>query len=219
MIDVRDPLERALLIAAPRKGTRDVSLMDEHLDELARLVDTAGAEVVGRITQQIQSPTPGFLIGEGKVEEVRLACVEKNAYARHFRRGADADAGRQPGARAQGAGHGSRGGHPRHLLHPGQEPRGEAPGGARAARVHAAPPHAHVDPLVAHPGRHRPARSRRNPARDRPADDPQEDPAAAREAARRGTPPHHGARGSRVDAGVPRSWAIPTPASRASCAP
>ncbi len=53
--------------------------MDEHLDELARLVDTAGAEVVGRITQQIQSPTPGFLIGEGKVEEVRLACAEKNA--------------------------------------------------------------------------------------------------------------------------------------------
>jgi len=53
--------------------------MDEHLDELARLVDTAGAEVVGRITQQIQSPTPGFLIGEGKVEEVRLACAERNA--------------------------------------------------------------------------------------------------------------------------------------------
>ena len=79
MIDVRDPVERALLIAAPRKGTRDVTLMDEHLDELARLVDTAGAEVVGRITQQIQSPTPGFLIGEGKVEEVRLACADKNA--------------------------------------------------------------------------------------------------------------------------------------------
>ena len=53
--------------------------MDEHLAELARLVDTAGAEVVGRITQQIQSRTPGFLIGEGKVEEVRQACIDRNA--------------------------------------------------------------------------------------------------------------------------------------------
>jgi len=48
-------------------------LIDEHLDELARLVDTAGASVVGRVTQQVQSPTPAFYIGEGKVEEVREA--------------------------------------------------------------------------------------------------------------------------------------------------
>jgi GTPase len=46
-------------------------LIDEHLDELARLVDTAGAEVVGRVTQQVQSPSPATYIGEGKVEEVR----------------------------------------------------------------------------------------------------------------------------------------------------
>jgi len=72
-IEIRDPIERALLIAAPRKGSRDVQLIDEHLDELARLVDTAGAEVVGRVTQQVQSPTPAFYIGEGKVEEVREA--------------------------------------------------------------------------------------------------------------------------------------------------
>ncbi|HEX5819590.1 MAG TPA: GTPase HflX [Gemmatimonadales bacterium] len=60
-------------MAAPRKGSRDVSLIDEHLAELARLVDTAGAVVVGRVTQQVQSPTPAFYIGEGKVEEVREA--------------------------------------------------------------------------------------------------------------------------------------------------
>jgi GTP-binding protein HflX len=33
-------------------------------------VDTAGAEVVGRISQHIVSPNPATLIGEGKVEEV-----------------------------------------------------------------------------------------------------------------------------------------------------
>ena len=44
--------------------------MLEHLDELARLVDTAGAEVVGQLTQQLESPHPGTRIGEGKVEEL-----------------------------------------------------------------------------------------------------------------------------------------------------
>jgi GTP-binding protein HflX len=42
----------------------------EHLEELTRLVDTAGAEVVGRISQHIVAPSPATLIGEGKVEEV-----------------------------------------------------------------------------------------------------------------------------------------------------
>jgi len=44
--------------------------MQEHLDELARLVDTAGAKVLGQLTQQLDSPHPGTLIGEGKVEEL-----------------------------------------------------------------------------------------------------------------------------------------------------
>lgn len=53
--------------------------MDEHLDELARLVDTAGAEVIGRISQQIAAPTPAFLIGEGKVDEVRQRVADLGA--------------------------------------------------------------------------------------------------------------------------------------------
>ena len=53
--------------------------MTEHLEELTRLVDTAGAEVVGRISQQITSPSPATLIGEGKVEEVAAAVAESGA--------------------------------------------------------------------------------------------------------------------------------------------
>jgi GTP-binding protein HflX len=51
----------------------------EHLEELTRLVDTAGAEVVGRMSQQIASPNPATLIGEGKVEEVAAAVAEAGA--------------------------------------------------------------------------------------------------------------------------------------------
>ncbi|HEX5005456.1 MAG TPA: GTPase HflX [Gemmatimonadales bacterium] len=62
------------MVAAPRKGSADVAAMPEHLAELARLVDTAGAVVVDQLTQQLESPHPGTLIGEGKVEEL-LALV------------------------------------------------------------------------------------------------------------------------------------------------
>jgi GTP-binding protein HflX len=53
--------------------------VSEHLEELTRLVDTAGAEVVGRMSQQIASPNPATLIGEGKVEEVAAAVAEAGA--------------------------------------------------------------------------------------------------------------------------------------------
>jgi GTP-binding protein HflX len=59
-----------VLVAAPRKGSPDARHVAEHLEELTRLVDTAGAEVVGRISQHIVAPNPATLIGEGKVEEV-----------------------------------------------------------------------------------------------------------------------------------------------------
>jgi GTP-binding protein HflX len=42
-------------------------------------VDTAGAEVVGRIFQQITAPNPATLIGEGKVDEVARAVAESGA--------------------------------------------------------------------------------------------------------------------------------------------
>lgn len=60
-------------MAAPRKGSADAARLEEHLEELGRLVDTAGAEVVGRVTQQVASPHPATLIGEGKVEELKAA--------------------------------------------------------------------------------------------------------------------------------------------------
>jgi len=78
-IQVRDPIERAVLVAAPRKGSSDARHVTEHLEELTRLVDTAGAEVVGRMSQQIAAPNPATLIGEGKVEEIARAVADAGA--------------------------------------------------------------------------------------------------------------------------------------------
>ena len=53
--------------------------MDEHLDELAQLADTAGATVVGRAVQRVESPTPNYFLGQGKVEELRGMLADANA--------------------------------------------------------------------------------------------------------------------------------------------
>ena len=79
LIDTRPPLERVLLVGAARKGSPDAIHLEEHLDELASLADTAGAQVVGRLTQRIVSPASRYYIGEGKVEELRLLAEETAA--------------------------------------------------------------------------------------------------------------------------------------------
>jgi GTPase len=53
--------------------------VDEHLDELRRLADTAGAEVVGRTYQRLEAPTPKLYLGQGKVEELKGVLQEAGA--------------------------------------------------------------------------------------------------------------------------------------------
>ncbi|HKC49140.1 MAG TPA: GTPase HflX, partial [Gemmatimonadales bacterium] len=41
------------------------------MTELARLADTAGAEVIGQLVQRIEAPTPNLYLGPGKVDELQ----------------------------------------------------------------------------------------------------------------------------------------------------
>jgi len=78
MIELESPRERAILVGAPLKRfSSEVAV--EHLEELGRLADTAGAEIVGDLIQRIESPHPRTYIGEGKAEELRALAVEKDA--------------------------------------------------------------------------------------------------------------------------------------------
>ena len=54
-------------------------MTDEHLEELERLTDTAGAEVVGTLQQRLDRPHPKFYVGEGKAEELRDVVKEQDA--------------------------------------------------------------------------------------------------------------------------------------------
>ncbi|TMK88908.1 MAG: GTPase HflX [Actinobacteria bacterium] len=52
---------------------------EAHLDELALLVDTAGADVAERVLQRRESPDPATYIGKGKAEELRQVSLEVDA--------------------------------------------------------------------------------------------------------------------------------------------
>lgn len=68
-----------MLVSAPSKRTNARHHADEHLDELARLADTAGAQVVGTLTQLLDRPHPATYLGSGKVEELKALIQSLNA--------------------------------------------------------------------------------------------------------------------------------------------
>ncbi len=53
--------------------------VEDSLDELTRLADTAGIDVVGQAIQRIDKPNSATYIGSGKVEEVKLLIDELQA--------------------------------------------------------------------------------------------------------------------------------------------
>ena len=71
-------MERVVLVGAPRADEAE-ALVDEHLEELERLADTAGAEVAGTLIQRIDAPHPALYIGRGKAEELRLLADQTDA--------------------------------------------------------------------------------------------------------------------------------------------
>ena len=69
--------ERAVLVGMVHKDQTEVQLQ-EYLDELAFLAETAGAVAVKRFTQKLVHPDSRTFIGKGKLEEVRKYCEGKN---------------------------------------------------------------------------------------------------------------------------------------------
>ncbi|MDA2955070.1 MAG: GTPase HflX [Actinomycetota bacterium] len=66
--------ERIILVAVTMSDRNDDETQ-ESLDELAQLIDTAGAFEVARITQRRDSPDSAYYIGKGKAEELKELCL------------------------------------------------------------------------------------------------------------------------------------------------
>jgi GTP-binding protein HflX len=70
--------EKIVLVAVTLDGRTEAETNDS-LDELERLVDTAGADVVARLTQRRDKPDPASFFGKGKVDELKATCLAVDA--------------------------------------------------------------------------------------------------------------------------------------------
>jgi len=61
--------ERIVLVGVLFPGAR-LEDVEDGLDELAQLVDSAGADVVGRVVQRRDAPDPATYVGKGKAAEI-----------------------------------------------------------------------------------------------------------------------------------------------------
>ena len=68
--------ERALLIGLEKEGVSKWDLQDS-LDELRELANSAGAEVIDTVTQKLQKPTAPYYIGRGKAESIKDSCQDR----------------------------------------------------------------------------------------------------------------------------------------------
>lgn len=65
--------QSAVLVGYARQS-RELPLCESSLDELSRLLDTAGGETYARVIQIRPTPDPATVIGSGKVEEIKALC-------------------------------------------------------------------------------------------------------------------------------------------------
>ncbi len=77
MIDLRPPGDRVVLVGAPPRDL-DTRVVEEHIEELARLTDTAGGEVVATLVQRLDRPHPRLFLGEGKAEALLRLVRERD---------------------------------------------------------------------------------------------------------------------------------------------
>jgi len=73
--------ERAILIGVRLQTSKFSSrwTVEDSLEELVRLAETAGARVLLKVIQNRSSPDKAFYIGKGKVEELKRLLAEKEA--------------------------------------------------------------------------------------------------------------------------------------------
>jgi len=74
-VHIPQEVEKAVLIGLITNDQPEQKAM-EYLDELAFLVDTAGAEPVKTFLQRLDMPNPKTFVGTGKLEEIRLYVEE-----------------------------------------------------------------------------------------------------------------------------------------------
>ncbi|MFL7839125.1 MAG: GTPase HflX [Candidatus Promineifilaceae bacterium] len=74
-----DPQERAFLVGVEIRDDLSLLPVEESIEELALLADTAGLEVVGSAIQRLNQPNSKTFVGPGKLEEIQMLVEELQA--------------------------------------------------------------------------------------------------------------------------------------------
>ena len=69
--------EKAVLVGLITQNQNERKT-NEYLDELAFLAETAGAEVVTRFTQKLDTPNSVTYVGKGKLQEIKEYLLQMN---------------------------------------------------------------------------------------------------------------------------------------------
>ncbi len=73
---IAGPRSERVILVGMRRPRRPPSEVEEHLEELARLTETAGGTVVGSFVQEKPRRDPATAVGKGKVQEIAAAREE-----------------------------------------------------------------------------------------------------------------------------------------------
>ncbi len=77
MIETESRREKAILVGIICSG-QDERDVEDYLDELSFLAETAGAEPLKRFVQRLDAPNPRTFVGTGKIEEIAQFISENN---------------------------------------------------------------------------------------------------------------------------------------------
>lgn len=77
--DVEKVHEVAVLVGLESSSNEKIWKVQDSLEELKQLADTAGAKVVDSIWQKRERPDSAYYVGKGKLQEIQQLCQQKNA--------------------------------------------------------------------------------------------------------------------------------------------
>ncbi len=75
-IDTSDTRERAILISV---STSPKYVLQEHMEELEELANSADLVVLDKIIQRVDKINPKYLLGEGKIKELIIRAMDMGA--------------------------------------------------------------------------------------------------------------------------------------------
>src|SRR4030043_492082 len=70
LLKTQTEIEKAFLVGVDRKASAGNWPIESSLEELSYLARTAGAKVVGKLSQKLERPSPTYYLGRGKIEEL-----------------------------------------------------------------------------------------------------------------------------------------------------